>query len=1278
MLGTSSTSYNDFFSKSYSGLPSHTMIAYTITYWTIDNWSVNQDRFGIGLDGASITLFTFSAPAFFENLCGGSTSNDLRNNRLFGRATHSSSALTVKFTSYLSSSSSVESFGVRDINLLFVTSGASAGYCGLSYMPLSTYDSSYQCPCPEGYYQSGASCLACHINCASCYGSGTNRCYQCKPGNSLIVNDCVTCYTGCAVCSGTGANQCQSCLTGYFLFNGTTCLPSCPSPLIQAGNCANTCSPPCSNSDYYYWDGTCSSTCSSPLMPKVTTGSVNMCQFPCKTGNFLYWDGTCSPTCTLPLIQSIYKGKSFCNFPCSTNQYAYHNGSCSSVCTPPFVAQTRENRLFCSFPCNINQTLFWNGSCLASCPTPLIQTNVGGDLFCTYPCRSFEYLYWDGSCETFCRTLLTPRIEGSTRLRYFCDYEGTAGNYLYWNGSYLSTCNFPYQQEVFKSQYFCNNPCNSSTYIYWNGSCISTCSSLLTVRVEAGLKYCDYPCNATSYLYWNGTCLPTCNYPYSSYTEGSILTRNYCSFKCLSTQYLYWDGTCQFSCDPPLIPKVTNGIKSCYFPCSSSDFLYYNGSCMHNCPKPYIQTSVGSLSYCGYPCTYTQYLFYNGSCVDLCPSPLIMSHGKNGEHYCSLPCPALQYYNEDTGECQSTCPESSRIQDDLYLRCMPAPALDPSDGLLTLLIASGKDQVPSLLILPKISQYVSYLNTPLPARLERVATTKGRSLLMMDFGIKMPESIKKAFVKRPLPALFERLNIHSSFLVNFFGDLMVLLILGLIGGMFKGMEILVLRIKKPKMAAIFDRLATVFLANFCLVLLIIYTNDILLYTYIDIKTINLNSSGDTVSLFIGVIFVLLLFATPILGVYVVLKYQKIRADAIESKDEKNYIAFRKKWRNLQFFYTSSKEDTLPQRLFYIIYLVRIILPAFISVLATSSATAQAAFQMIISLAITGYLIVVRPLKKRINAIQLYFYEGVTLVIHIAALALASVKPTNQLSNHETRTVIGDMIIVGSILINLLIIIVFAIKLVSETIALIKLHKSNKSYNRSDWSRLLVVFLQQSGYGFEEVSEDPENTEFDFDGRKAAAAAIAAAALEKAKAIDDQTVYEFVKPKAKPEKLSRVVPEGVAQKGPVEQGSVLLGAPPTYLDLNKEDVNKSTLPMRSQKHLFTRIKDLRSKKGANSTLQNLDDEDYSPVGSSPLTRFFTKKPNLGTVQPSIISLDVSHISSPDKQTPASPTKGLASLFNFANTEESPTKILDVDTTQKRNALDRLSRHMTMKK
>jgi len=1014
----------------------------------------------------------------------------LRNLRLFGSVQHSGGTLTVKLISKLGENNQNEAIGFREFNALFVqtSSPPANSMCGTG-PDGATFPE--QCPCPEGYYgTSSSSCAACHANCASCYGAGANQCYQCASGNSLVGTTCTTCYKGCNFCTGSAYNQCVECSSGYFLLNGNQCVLKCDLPLVQGADtygCVATCSSPCTTStDFLYWDGTCSSSCPSPLAQSIAYGSINMCKFPCADGQYLYGDGSCSATCTSPRVAVDINSQQLCSDLCPVGQYLYWNGTCHTECTYPLTQQASYNQILCQYSCSPTQYLSWDGACLTSCPYPLTTRIENGYQFCDFPLEDVtQYLYYNGSSAATCPSPLSSSTQGTNLIRKFCDYPCAASKYLYANGTCGDFCNYPMSTDTYGGKQFCNNPCGfgSSDFLYWNGSCISSCDSPYYQRLEPGVNYCDYSCGAGLYYYWDGTCVSSCKSPLKIYTAGTTDSQ-YCVYSCASSKFLYWNGTCKDSCDFPLTQTTVKSKQFCNYPCAQHEFLHYNGTCSDNCLSPLVQERVNEYGFCNYPCKSSEYLFWNGSCITSCLSPLTIQTGSYGEKSCQLPCSnELEYYILETKKCVTECDQASRIQNDLYLRCMSPNSKGYTDlyavedpGLVDLLlITQGNADGFSLISMTKLSGYVRYLDIDnMPSRLDEFATSKTRSFLSPKFHIPMAKSVQNSFPYRSVYSLYERRNLHSSFFINYWDNLTTLGGVVSFGLLVLFLSIIAIKAQADKLAVFLVELRSIFLWNVCIMLLVVNADEIFTYFFVDLlSSMTFSLASAIISLCLGLVFIgaflIILFAT-----YTIVRKSYLTRGEVQDTGRQDLLTqFINQNKGWQIMYYGYSETTIG-KYFYLIYSLRYTLPAIYSLLFMKTPVTQTVFNMITTLAMIQFILLASPLKKSINKLQLLIVEGIVLVINFSSIMLAAYDSKR---SHDVRGInmFGDLIIIGNFMINLVLIIFLPVKLALEAFEIYKYQRNSPKKNHVVWLRLLTVPLQQFGFGFEEIVHESAYT-----------------------------------------------------------------------------------------------------------------------------------------------------------------------------------------------------------
>jgi len=403
-----------YFERTYTNLPiPHNMLHFTFLAQPVDSWDAG-DTFGVQFDsnplmtGWKFSTFTsYTAPS----VCGNPSYSDFPGLKTIIELPHTANTLRVRVYSLFDQVSTDESFGFRDISILFYTSEnplTSQTFCGQTTMALPWA----WCPCIDtNFYMSPANsgnCLACDITCASCTGSANNQCLSCYTNSYLSGGRCYSCDGTCMNCTAPGPFGCSACAVGKYLIPNGACESFCPAPLYQSTDGRNVlCTTACPN-QYVYWDESCSAGCSFPLKPLLIDNYFQVCSFPCEEHQYLYWDGTCSDSCPYPLTSRTFHSRLFCDYKCLSNLFLYWDGTCQGSCHPPLSYHTEGitgyTRYICDYLCNTTEYLYWNGSCLATCDIPVSASVSHQKNLCSFPCSSgaLPILYWDGSCSDEC------------------------------------------------------------------------------------------------------------------------------------------------------------------------------------------------------------------------------------------------------------------------------------------------------------------------------------------------------------------------------------------------------------------------------------------------------------------------------------------------------------------------------------------------------------------------------------------------------------------------------------------------------------------------------------------------------------------------------------------------------------------------------------------------------------------------------------------------------------------------------------------------------------
>jgi len=1170
-----SPQYNNYFQRTYSGLPTpHNMVRFSFLAQPVDSWDGATatwpgDTFQLQFDNGAILwgwlLSTYSSYSGV-NICGGSFV-DYPSIRTIVDFPHTASTLNVKVWSHFDQASNDESFGFRDVNMLFYTADtpSALSYCGIASFTLKVP----YCPCPSSraymYPVESGTCYPCDVTCASCTTSAANTCTSCDKGRFLTATptgSCDLCHPTCVECTAADRFSCTACVSGQYLIPDGHCDIECPLPLVTITNAkTDLCVLPtgCAN-NYLYWDATCDATCLFPLVPIIVDSYFNLCTYKCEEEQYLWWDGTCHADCPSPLTKRTTRARLFCDYTCSSGTgILYWDGVCEATCAFPLQSHTvgvgvGYVKTICDYPCLATQYLYWNGTCIDDCPIPpLVKATTHGSNLCRFPCSPVTWVdYWDGTCEATCLPPRTLVAEGKIYVRYFCRYACNVGEFLYWNGTCSTECVPPLTYTLQKGKYFCNYPCSSGQFLHWDGTCQNSCPSPLKIRVEAGLYYCDFPCNmATEYLYWNNSCLSYCNspltvttiaaarfcnYPCSPttnflYWNSSCLTtcpaplvkvvegnpsRNYCTYPCRSDQYLYWTSICGDSCPVPYIARAEAGKNYCAYPCGITQFLYWTGTCLNSCDPPLSQrTDSTGAQYCDFPCTdTTDYLYWDGTCEDSCASPLTNSTLGTGEYYrkfclfkcttsaapylywngsckdscnyplqietykgellCKGPCDdPTEYYYEDSKTCKVGCFSPYIIDTSYgYNRCLSPEALKSENWFIRNILTppSGEGTV-TLVTLVKMMQHVRYLDIKMPPRLQRLALSKGRNVLNLKIGWTMPAMEQVDFISSSLPAVFQRHDFPSSFLVNYFQYLTTMLIVIIAAVIFTILEKAAKIYDQPNLQSIFETLRAITRWSSLLILVSTSIDDVVLFSSFQFRTLSATASSDyTILAFLVSLAMLGVQIFFLAGTFwLCIRAQASMQTAI-SKDKSHTggTNFMIEKRDFQVVFKGFQSNFLLNQMFYLMYTVRLMAPMIIAAYLWSYPFAQSILQTTINAIILLYVVIAHPIEKKVNHIQIIILEILYLLMNICVIILVSLDKSNRTLS-GFGIFMGDMVIFCNWLVNVTVLVFLFVKIMSETRVIrdtIKQHKSTGQIGL--WLQLLAVPIQQGGMGFEEM------------------------------------------------------------------------------------------------------------------------------------------------------------------------------------------------------------------
>jgi len=744
-------------------------------------------------------------------------------------------------------------------------------------------------------------------------------------------------------------------------------------------------------------------------------------QCPCQEGQFQYSVApfTCSPC--HPNCASCFDGGPRSCYQCALGA-SFVNGQCvfcdasCKLCSGPSPTQC--------ITCQPGLFLYQN-RCIPECTYPSLNTTDGCINYCSAPCPPNQFLYWNGSCLSTCPSQLNEII-------------------------YLAS---------FKK---CEYPCGTGEYLYWDGSCKKECQFPLNIRIDTGAQYCDYPCANNEFLYINGSCEITCHAPFS---QRFIMEKQFCEYPCAPGEFLHQDGSCLSFCNPPFIPNIYTTHKVCDSPCMFSDYLYWNSTCNSSCPPSLQKYSIGKIKYCTPKCSNNQFLFWNGSCISSCEFPLKAQNQLFG-NVCLHPCPnPTDFYNEDTNTCSNACIYYSKIENGLYLKCPSSSAIEAS-GLLTNLLLSAPFGTTTFVTFAKLVRYMKYINIKFPPRLERLRISGARTVLNLKLEIGVPHNYNNSFTKQTIPKIFEKSRLHSSFLVNFWQELISLSVLLGLAMILIMLEVSSKSYNCPLVQKLCQNFRYIFKWNLILVLFAINIDEVILYSALEFKTFHDDSVQSIISFLLGLFMFLACLAFFPFSLI-------LSSKASHFNNLNNLQEFLEKNEGFQVLFRGYKNNSFINRRFFSFYLLRFILP----MLFASYCDTVPLLQSIIYFTIGAFTLLIiicnKPFENRINYVQSICIETLTLINNICLLILISFD-TQGNTDHDSFILTGDLIILTNVTTNFLQIVFLVYKIIDAIKNSSK--QSIRNLNqKSIFSTIAFIVIQQAGFGFEHAeSIDSKN------------------------------------------------------------------------------------------------------------------------------------------------------------------------------------------------------------
>jgi len=294
---------------------------------------------------------------------------------------------------------------------------------------------------------------------------------------------------------------------------------------------------------------------------------------------------------------------------------------------------------------------------------------------------------------------------------------------------------------------------------------------------------------------------------------------------------------------------------------------------------------------------------------------------------------------------------------------------------------SGNSRAPLSALVSKIIQNTRYLNLTVTPELAEIYQTWNPNLIPW----KVPEKISQSGNFKTSPFLFARYGLNSPFLANFWPTLMTTMI-GL--ACFITCVLLKKLIRnKSKLSSLIEKLTAGSL-NFVIVQAYCCMDDILFYLIIDIRTNSFNNFYSWLSFLSAIGFLALECWFILSNIRIIKSYQRIKNEGLAKEDMKNLKAFNERNKFWKLFYLDNNDDDLLSQSTMALLLIRASLSSFIIAILFDYPTMQTAFLIILDGMVILLLILKKPFTTLRAKLAQYYFETVTLLVHLCVFSLA--------------------------------------------------------------------------------------------------------------------------------------------------------------------------------------------------------------------------------------------------------------------------------------------------
>lgn len=372
-------------------------------------------------------------------------------------------------------------------------------------------------------------------------------------------------------------------------------------------------------------------------------------------------------------------------------------------------------------------------------------------------------------------------------------------------------------------------------------------------------------------------------------------------------------------------------------------------------------------------------------------------------------------------------------------------------------------------VLVEMLQYVKYMQITAPSRLKVVLEEPKSDTFEIPWITSAPKAMEDSMEKYSIPTKFDEDGLHSSFLINFWPKMMMILIIAfLISIIF----ILEWATRNRKAHFVFNKAKEIVKWNYVLALFTGYYCYIVLYTSLEIRTQQFSSPLEWLSFFLCLILNIAALAV-LIKIFLVLKDISKQLKRINQTNDPRQLRnlTSQEFRDYQIIFDSFKNDSLSSQSYMFAFIFRLYLFYIVIGYLFEYPLVQTILTNLIEMGILIYLGYHRPFKGKVDMAFAIIQESILELVNFCVFSLVVTDSAGLEPDSSVRVTFGDIIIISS-MVFMVVGVIFAVYLIVTFLIgvykLIKLRYSNKKVtpiNPSAPTRVVKKKFDQSIISF---------------------------------------------------------------------------------------------------------------------------------------------------------------------------------------------------------------------